>query len=71
MSKAKKLLLTLGVGVASVVSTSVMAAAAADIQPAVDQMVTDGTVVIGAIGLGMMTLAAATVVFKWGKAQFF
>lgn len=70
MSKAKKLLLTLGVGVASVVSTSVMAAAA-DIQPAVDKMVTDGTVVIGAIGLGMMTLAAATVVFKWGKAQFF
>ncbi|MBP7662321.1 hypothetical protein KFE26_20220 [Shewanella sp. M16] len=69
MSKAKKLLLTLGVGAASVVSTSAMAAI--DIQATVDKMVADGTIVIAAIGIGMMTLAAGTVVFKWGKAQFF
>jgi len=69
MSKAQKLLLTLGAFAASVASTSAMAAA--DVQPAVDKMVADGTIVIAAIGVGMMTLAAGTVVFKWGKAQFF
>lgn len=71
MSKAKKLLLSLGAVAVSVASTSATAAVSADVQAAVDSMVSDGTIVIAAIGVGMMTLAAGTVVFKWGKAQFF
>lgn len=69
MSNAKILLLSLGAFAASAASTSAMAAV--DIQAQVDAMVADGTIVIAAIGVGMMTLAAGTVVFKWGKAQFF
>lgn len=69
MSKAQKLLLSLGVGVSSVASSVAMAAV--DVSPQVDTMVSDGTIVITAIGIGLMTLASLTVVFKWGKAQFF
>lgn len=69
MSKAKKLLLSIGAVGASVASTA--ASAAIDVSTQVDTMVSDGMLVIGAVGVGMMTLAAATVVYKWGKAQFF
>lgn len=69
MSKAKKLLLSIGAVGVSVASTA--ASAAIDVSTQVDTMVSDGMLVIGAVGVGMMTLAAATVVYKWGKAQFF
>ena len=69
MSNAKKLLLSIGAVGASVVSAA--ASAAVDVSTQVDGMVSDGLLVIGAIGVGMMTLAAGTVVYKWGKAQFF
>ncbi|NRA86928.1 MAG: hypothetical protein HRU28_05950 [Rhizobiales bacterium] len=53
----------------SMVSSAAMAAV--DVSAQVDTMIADGTSVITAIGIGMFTLAGVTVVFKWGKAQFF
>lgn len=64
-----KLIAFAAVAAGSMASTGAMAAV--DISTQVATMVTDGTSVITAVGLGMFTLAGVTVVFKWGKAQFF
>ena len=65
----KNKLIAFAAFVGSMASTGAMAAV--DISSQVSTMVADGTSVITAVGLGMFTLAGVTVVFKWGKAQFF
>ena len=45
--------------------------AAIDVSAAVGTLVSDGTVAIGAVGMGLITLAGVAIVFKWVKAAFF
>ena len=45
--------------------------AAIDVSPAVGTLVSDGTIAIGAVGMGLITLAGVAIVFKWVKAAFF
>lgn len=45
--------------------------AAIDVDAAVGTLVSDGTVAIGAVGMGLITLAGVAIVFKWVKAAFF
>lgn len=42
-----------------------------DVDAAVGTLVSDGTVAIGAVGMGLITLAGVAIVFKWVKAAFF
>lgn len=46
-------------------------AAPVDVAPAVDQLSTDGTTAITAIGGAVIALAALAVVFKWVKGAIF
>lgn len=45
--------------------------AAIDVSSAVSTLVSDGTIAIGAVGMGLITLAGVAIVFKWVKAAFF
>ncbi|MQZ29581.1 hypothetical protein F4U02_00950 [Acinetobacter haemolyticus] len=60
-------------GLGAVASTALLsnANAAIDVSAPVQQLQTDGTSAITAVGTALLALAGIAVVFKWVKASFF
>lgn len=45
--------------------------AAIDVSSTVSTLVSEGSIAISAVGVGLITLAGVAIVFKWVKAAFF